>query len=334
MPRVAHISIERRFIQPRWDESAPVAPDLARSEGDFFRGLFDPPLPKEATRDVLARQRPSTAMGSVRARVGGGGAGGREGRDNGWEGDTWRQENVERSRQSFSKLALDATAAHPASFLEFLESELPLRTSQLQRAGTPTNASQALNRSVTQNSDRGRDNFSTHNSVREQSSSEEGYIGTAMASRRRPATQRKLHASAPHTLDSSKHSNRNRCDDGGGGKLGTGEDGAGDLRLEKSVESDDSNIVHVIMHPVSPSVRVGVPRSANGNSRQFSQHTSYTPERRCKSAGNRPSPHPPSRSVAHVYYQNRSNSSFPARSGALPVRSILAFFSMRQIKKF
>ena len=343
VPRVANITVDRRFVQPRWDENAPLAPDLARSESDFFRGLFDPPLKKEVARDVVdtRARRPSTAMGFVRARAGGMDKEAcrsplRRQQDGGWEGDMWRQENVERSRQSFGKLALDAP--HTASMWEFLESELPLSTSQLQqRAGTPAKASQALNRSETRNAERGTENISAHNSVCEQSvCARRRYTGAAVAVRQRPATgglqQRKLHASAQETFDRSK--SRDGRGDGGEGKLGAEEYGAGGLGLEKSVESEDSNILHVIMHPVRPSVRVGIPRSANGNSRQYSQLTSNTPPRRCKSAtGKRlkTPPYTPSHTVAHVYDKNSENLSFSAGSGALPDPSILEFFSMRQM---
>ena len=73
-PRVAGITHERWFAVPRYDGPDPV-PDLAQSQGDFFRSVFDPPLKQEGIREgirdvggVRPRQHPVSAVGFVPAR--------------------------------------------------------------------------------------------------------------------------------------------------------------------------------------------------------------------------------------------------------------------------
>jgi hypothetical protein len=86
-----------------------VVPDLARSEADFFRGVFTSPRCKPR---LVAR--PSTAMGIQQVRAG----------DRRGQGENLRQETVERSRNSFNRLAIDPRFAHPTtSTLEVIQAK-------------------------------------------------------------------------------------------------------------------------------------------------------------------------------------------------------------------
>lgn len=100
LPRVAALCVDRRLIMPRREGCA--VPDLARSEADFFRGVFASPRTTSSTKTGRLA-RPSTAMGIARAI-------GEKG-----ECVKFRQENIERCRNSFGRLALDSRAARSTS---------------------------------------------------------------------------------------------------------------------------------------------------------------------------------------------------------------------------
>jgi hypothetical protein len=110
LPRVAALCVDRRLIMPRREGFA--VPDLARSEADFFCGVFASPRTTSSTKTGRLA-RPSTAMGIARAI-------GEKG-----EGDKFRQDNIERCRNSFRRLALDSRAARSTSSSN-IKSQKPL----------------------------------------------------------------------------------------------------------------------------------------------------------------------------------------------------------------
>lgn len=260
MPRVALMILDRRFAAPRWNDNA-RGPDLARSESEFFRGVFDPPLRKQASLDIHSQVRPSTAQGLARPPV-----------DSSLRGvvnvDAWRQENLERSRLSFGKLVLDSAVMHPAAFLGILDNQARQSLSKVQSSPSRPSTSDPVRTSQEQSQ-----------GVRSQSPGHKSSI--CCSPQRLPAggaRKRDLHTPqrevqtkyrTPYpTAGHIAHPNTNPKPSSDGREEWAPVGG------EKSAESEDSNVAHVLFHPQEPVVQVQHPhrhphRSASHNSFVF-----------------------------------------------------------------
>ena len=233
-PRVAGLTIERRFAVPRYDELAPVAPDLSQSQSDFFPGLFDRPAHEgRGAGDVRPRPRPFSALGLVRARPSeprGSGALRRQHGGGGAERDAWqqeavRQEHVARSRESFGRLAIDAAAAHPASFAALMQASLPTAWHQRQSPAVAVAA-------------------------RASNGGERRDAAAAARQARRDACE------SPHSTGTSIAKGARRA-------------GGDDLALQQRVDCEDAAPhVTATMHPAQPSVQITFSGSASERHQQ------------------------------------------------------------------
>lgn len=231
VPRVASLSFARHFFVPRWNKTSHMAPDLGRSIGELTRGPFCFSDIEQVTfknaLDARSHRRPSTAMGLVREDLLSGARDNKRDRLRQQQDGSWDrkmltiQDRAEKCRERTDKLCLDPAAVHPASFLDFIEPGGHLSHSQL-RPNTPTHfgpeRSQTSGRST-------------------------GIVDSCAACR--PASgsaqQREVHRGSTSKF---------RVDSGSGEMTDF-------VRIEKSVDSADSNGMDVIMRPITPpSVRV------------------------------------------------------------------------------
>jgi hypothetical protein len=268
LPRVASLSLERRCFTNvgRCDQRLPMAPDLSRSEADFFKTQESFPGDDKVSKDVLrARPRPATAIGRADARL----------KcefvvqhDQGCrDRHQLREQNVERSRQSFRRLALDVAASHPASFLDFFQSDAKLNVSRHHqgRDGAATCTSNGAKKTV---------NCVPTLSDVGGGAQALGHLACSAMYANRPATGR-ARRKGPNVLDSSNEEIiRGRRDAEGKSVCANGASALRNgLGSEKSLESEKSQDMLVCVHLTPPSVRL-----------QYKAAARCTPQRRCKSA--------------------------------------------------
>jgi hypothetical protein len=273
-PRVAGITHERWFAVPRYDGLDPV-PDLAQSQGDFFRSVFDPPLKQDGIRDVgdvRPRQRPFSALGFVPARPSEQRNGQEKKQRNG-------QENVAKSREFFNRLAIDPEAAHPASFAEFFLSSGP--SAWHKRAAAAPIAAPASTKSE------------RHDSAAASRKSR----SDACKSPQRFTRNLFFHSPAAYSSGArhGKHrsqfptpQNAGSCQrvEVGGAARGAWRAGSDGRVFQECVECEDADVQHFVMNPVSPSVQITISNinRAKDQSRDASERAQQRPRSRCKSA--------------------------------------------------
>ena len=294
-PRVAGITHERWFAVPRYDGPDPV-PDLAQSQGDFFRSVFDPPLKQEGIREgirdvggVRPRQRPFSALGFVPARPS------EPQRDGQGKKQRNGQENVAKSREFFNRLAIDPEAAHPASFAEFFLSSgtsawhkraaavpIAARASTKSERHDSAAASRKSRSDACKSPDRFTCNSFFHSPAAYSRSARHGNNRSQFPTPQDAGSCQRVEVGGAEGLENKNHGlqiQQRRLNPAGAWRAGS------DGRVfQERVEYEDADFQHFAMNPVSQSVQITISNSNRTKDQSRDPSESEQKRSRCKSA--------------------------------------------------